>query len=266
MNKSILRPTSKDYSDIDPDEENGVISCMIENNQVNIDVKTISPFKCIFGSAGKLQEDHQTAIIVIYGCWLPDRRLREYRYIMDQLFYYIYHKLEKLVTNDYVLIYFHGATPKHRTPELKILRKYYQMINFRLRKNLRAIYVVHPTRWLRAVIALSRPFFSNKFYHKVHYLFTISELEREFPHNPVPIPIIIEHWRTSFVKNFFLRNLYSDLIYDIRESDFFDFVVNISITDWLYSQKYDRQNASIKRSIERSTSQQFGGHGHESAA
>ncbi|CAF4003678.1 unnamed protein product, partial [Rotaria sordida] len=37
-------------------------------------------------------------------------------------------------------------------------------------------------------------------------------------------------------------------------------------TDWLYSQKYDRQNASIKRSIERSTSQQFGGHGHESAA
>ena len=29
----------------------------------------------------------------------------------------------------------------------------------RLRKNLRAVYVIHPTRWLRTVIALSRPFF-----------------------------------------------------------------------------------------------------------
>ncbi len=46
---------------------------------------------------------------------------------------YVYHKLEQLVTNDYILIYFHGATPKHRTPDLKFLRKCYQMINFRYR-------------------------------------------------------------------------------------------------------------------------------------
>ena len=46
-------------------------------------------------------------------------------------FSYVYYRLEQLVTNDYVLIYFHGATPKHRTPDLKFLRKCYQMINFR---------------------------------------------------------------------------------------------------------------------------------------
>jgi hypothetical protein len=59
---------------------------MIDSNHVNIDAKTISPFKCVIGSAGQLQEDNQTAVIAIYGCWLPDHRLREYRYIMDQLF------------------------------------------------------------------------------------------------------------------------------------------------------------------------------------
>ena len=83
---AILRSTSKDAPNIDSDEVDDVISCTIDNNQVNIDAKTISPFKCIFGSVGHLQEDNQTAILVIYGCWLPDRRLREYRYIMDQLF------------------------------------------------------------------------------------------------------------------------------------------------------------------------------------
>jgi len=59
---------------------------MIDNNQVNIDSKTISPFKCVIGSAGQIEEDNQTAVITLYGCWLPDHRLREYRYIMDQLF------------------------------------------------------------------------------------------------------------------------------------------------------------------------------------
>jgi hypothetical protein len=37
-------------------------------------------------------------------------------------------------------------------------------------------------------------------------------------------------------------------------------------TDWLYSQKYDRQNASIKRSIERSTTRLVSGMEGESAA
>jgi len=83
---AILRSISKDDTNTDPDEANDVISCMIDNNQVSIDAKTISPFKCIIGAAGQLEEDNQTAVIAIYGCWLPDHRLREYRYIMDQLF------------------------------------------------------------------------------------------------------------------------------------------------------------------------------------
>ena len=37
-------------------------------------------------------------------------------------------------------------------------------------------------------------------------------------------------------------------------------------TDWLYSQKYDRQNASIKRSIERSSSRLVSGFNDESNA
>jgi hypothetical protein len=54
-----------------------------------------------------------------------------HRYDHVHISSYVYHKIEKLVTNDYILVYFHGATPKHRTPDLKFLRKCYQMINFR---------------------------------------------------------------------------------------------------------------------------------------
>jgi hypothetical protein len=59
---------------------------VIDNTPVNIDAKSINPFKCVVSSAGTLYEDNQTAVIAIYGHVLPDHRLREYRYIMDQLF------------------------------------------------------------------------------------------------------------------------------------------------------------------------------------
>lgn len=59
---------------------------MIDQTTINIDAKAIEPFKSVIYSAGTLQEDNQTAVIAIYGCALPDHRLREYRYIMDQLF------------------------------------------------------------------------------------------------------------------------------------------------------------------------------------
>ncbi len=59
---------------------------MIDNNQIDIDAKTISPFKCIISSAGQIDQENSTTVIALYGCWLPDHRLREYRYIMDQLF------------------------------------------------------------------------------------------------------------------------------------------------------------------------------------
>lgn len=83
---ALLRSNSKVENDIDSEESGGTISCLIDNTPVDIDAKTIAPFKQVISSAGTLHEDNQTIIIAIYGCWLPDHRLREYRYIMDQLF------------------------------------------------------------------------------------------------------------------------------------------------------------------------------------
>lgn len=83
---AILQLTSKDADADDSENQNDAISCIIDNTPLTIDVKTISPFKCVITNGGYLRDDNQTVIIGLYGCWLPDHRLREYRYIMDQLF------------------------------------------------------------------------------------------------------------------------------------------------------------------------------------
>ncbi|PIO62977.1 RhoGAP domain protein [Teladorsagia circumcincta] len=47
----------------------------------------------------------------------------------------------------------------------------------RFKKNLKALYVVHPTRFIRILWGLFRPFISSKFEDKFHYVTCIKELE-----------------------------------------------------------------------------------------
>lgn len=71
---------------------------------------------------------------------------------------YVLTTLDHLVAEDYVLIYFHGATPKNCIPRFSWVKNCYQMIDRRLRKNLKRLYLVHPTLWLKAAVLMCRPF------------------------------------------------------------------------------------------------------------
>ena len=71
---------------------------------------------------------------------------------------YVLTTLDQLVAEDYVLIYFHGATPKSCIPRFSWVKNCYQMIDRRLRKNLKRLYLVHPTLWLKAAVLMCRPF------------------------------------------------------------------------------------------------------------
>lgn len=62
------------------------------------------------------------------------------------------------MVDDYILVYLHGATPKTCMPTFSWLKRCYQLIDRRLKKNLKALYLVHPTFWLRTVVALTKPF------------------------------------------------------------------------------------------------------------
>ncbi|XP_023930603.1 protein prune homolog 2-like isoform X4 [Lingula anatina] len=107
---------------------------------------------------------------------------------MDNLFLYVVSTLELLVAEDYMIVYFHGATPKNRMPSLGWLKRCYQMIDRRLRKNLKKLLLVHPTLWLRTVVFLTKPFISSKFYAKLQYIHTISDLSKHIPMEYVHIP------------------------------------------------------------------------------
>ncbi|XP_038058184.1 protein prune homolog 2-like isoform X2 [Patiria miniata] len=148
---------------------------VIANKEFTLDMRAINPYKKVL-SHGGYYGDGVNAIIVIASCYMPDRSRKDYNYIMNNLFLYVISTLELLVANDYVIVYFHGAAPKNRIPSLNWMRKCYQMIDRKLRKNLKGLYIVHPTMWLRTIVRFTRPFISSKFSRKLKFVEALDEL------------------------------------------------------------------------------------------
>ncbi|XP_014345757.1 caytaxin [Latimeria chalumnae] len=160
---------------------------IIGEQEHRIDMQIIKPYMKVVTHGGYYGEG-LNAIIVFAACCLPDSSSSDYHYIMENLFLYVISSLELLVAEDYMIIYLNGATPRRRMPGLGWLKKCYQMIDRRLRKNLKSLIIVHPSWFIRTVLAISRPFISVKFINKIQYVHSLEELEQVIPMEHVQIP------------------------------------------------------------------------------
>ncbi|XP_012501592.1 PREDICTED: caytaxin [Propithecus coquereli] len=130
---------------------------IIGEQEHRIDLHMIRPYMKVVTHGGYYGEG-LNAIIVFAACFLPDSSSPDYHYIMENLFLYVISSLELLVAEDYMIVYLNGATPRRRMPGIGWLKKCYQMIDRRLRKNLKSLIIVHPSWFIRTVLAISRPF------------------------------------------------------------------------------------------------------------
>ncbi|XP_063227835.1 uncharacterized protein LOC134533943 isoform X2 [Bacillus rossius redtenbacheri] len=163
-------------------------SCVIAGLERRIDMKVIEPYKRVLSHGGYLNEGSHNAIIVFSACYLPDRSRVDYDYVMDNLFLYVLTTLDQLITEDYVLVYLHGATPRGSMPTFSWLKRCYQMIDRRLRKNLKKLYLVHPTFWLKTIVIMTRPFVSSKFTRKLAFVETLGDLADVLPLEQASLP------------------------------------------------------------------------------
>ncbi|KAI1239933.1 Protein prune 2, partial [Lamprotornis superbus] len=160
---------------------------VIGEQEQRIDMKVIEPYKKVI-SHGGYYGDGLNAIIVFAACFLPDSSRTDYNYVMENLFLYVISTLELMVAEDYMIVYLNGATPRRRMPGLGWMKKCYQMIDRRLRKNLKSFIIVHPSWFIRTILAVTRPFISSKFSSKIQYVNTLAELREMIPMEYVQIP------------------------------------------------------------------------------
>ncbi|KAM4809955.1 protein prune homolog 2 isoform 3-T3 [Rhinophrynus dorsalis] len=160
---------------------------VIGEQEQRIDMKVIEPYKKVISHGGYYGEG-SNAIIVFAACFLPDSSRADYNYVMENLFLYVISTLELMVAEDYMIVYLNGATPRRKMPGLGWMKKCYQMIDRRLRKNLKSFIIVHPSWFIRTILAVTRPFISSKFSSKIKYVSTLAELGELIPMEYVHIP------------------------------------------------------------------------------
>ncbi|XP_041443612.1 BCL2/adenovirus E1B 19kDa interacting protein 2 S homeolog isoform X3 [Xenopus laevis] len=158
-----------------------------------VDMTAIEPYKKVI-SHGGYYGDGLNAIIVFAVCFMPDSSQPNYRYLMDNLFKYVIGTLEMLVAENYMIVYLNGATTRRKMPSLGWLRKCYQQIDRRLRKNLKSLIIVHPSWFIRTLLAITKPFISSKFCQKIKYVFSLVELAELIPMEYVGIPECIKEY------------------------------------------------------------------------
>lgn len=96
--------------------------------------------------------------------------------------------MEEYVQNDYVLIYFHQGLKDESKPSIQFLWNAYKELDRSYKKNLKMLYVVHPTIFIRFVWNFFKPFISEKFKNKLVYVSSIEQLKPLIKMKTIKLP------------------------------------------------------------------------------
>ena len=68
---------------------------------------------------------------------------------------YFIHVMESVVNKDYILVYFHAQAVSENLPDSNFFKQLYAVVDNRYKTNLRALYVVHASWWLKVSVGKS---------------------------------------------------------------------------------------------------------------
>ncbi|KAK2186020.1 hypothetical protein NP493_216g02031 [Ridgeia piscesae] len=137
-------------------------------------------------------------VIVFSACRLPPRTELDHEHLLQ----YLKHTLDQYVENDYTLVYFHYGLNSKNKPSLSWLRQAYREFDRKYKKNLKAMYLVHATGFIKVIWKIFRPFVSVKFGRKVMYMDYLHELAQQLQLDQLMIPQRVkEHDALMLAKN-----------------------------------------------------------------
>lgn len=107
---------------------------------------------------------------------------------LSRVLLYLIKVLDPLVQNDYNIIYFHTNITSGNRPPLDWLKECYGIFNRKYKKNLKRLFIVHPSMFAKVVLAFVKVFVSAKFWKKVSYTQKLMDLYRDFDPKSLKIP------------------------------------------------------------------------------
>lgn len=125
-------------------------------------------------------------VIVFSACKLPPKTELDHARLLE----YMRHTLDQYVENDYIIVYFHHGMTSKNKPKLSWMIQVYRDLDRKYKKNLKALYLVHPTNFIRLLWGIFRPLIrsSVKFGRKVMYINYLYELKEHLHFDQLKVP------------------------------------------------------------------------------
>ncbi|KAI6657970.1 Rho GTPase-activating protein 1-like [Oopsacas minuta] len=182
---SLTSDDTQFLADIQTNAKSGpslpVLQNMISTPPVNEEFSSIAKLQ-IFNVAGVDKENRP--VITFSACRLPAATSIDH----DLLFEHMIHMLEHYVENDYTVVYFHYGLNSANKPSIRWLWTVYRALERKYKKNLKRLYIVHPTSLIKLVFTFFKPYISVKFGKKVQYINRMEELEDSLYLYQIDIP------------------------------------------------------------------------------
>lgn len=139
-------------------------------------------------------------IIVISACKLPDideimkekEFFQSHQHFFETLLEVLSTTLEQYVEAEYTLVYLHHGLRSTSQPSYNWVAKLYKMLNRKFKKNLKALYIVHPTTFVKFLWQVLRPLISSKINKKVTYCNNLTELSNHIDLETLQIPEMVK--------------------------------------------------------------------------
>ncbi|KAI0372317.1 Rho GTPase activation protein [Pilatotrama ljubarskyi] len=127
--------------------------------------------------------DYETRpMIVMCASAMPDPREVSYDLLLSRVLSY----LDLYVESDYTVVFL--AAGNRHTPGWNWVWKAYRSLSRKYRKNLKRLYVVHSNFFTKMLFSLAGAIISPKFFRKITYINTLSELAYHVPLTQIDIP------------------------------------------------------------------------------
>jgi hypothetical protein len=125
-------------------------------------------------------------LVMVVGAHLPVKEVD-----LDHLLLFVIKKLDSIVSGEYALVYVQSGSSSANRPAFAWLRKCYRILNRKYKKNLKALYIVHPGFWVRTMTKLFKPFISQKFWQKLIYVEDIHDIYRFISKDQIKFPEVV---------------------------------------------------------------------------
>lgn len=136
-------------------------------------------------------------VIVFSACKLPPKTEVDH----DRLLEYMRQIIDPVVENDYIIVYFHHGMTTRNKPKLSWMVQVYRDLDRKYKKNLKALYLVHPTNFIRVLWAIFRPFISVKFGRKMMYINYLHQLKEHLHFDQLKVPPYVLQYDAKLVES-----------------------------------------------------------------